>query len=173
MWFHIVSSGRGWFVGCIGFNANLTAKVISRWSMTHMCFLAFSLQYQHNFSFQSHRLLFSHASAEMRGEYARKKVCLNPVLNSQPPGHEFWHAHYWATGVGGSGRGLMCLFLSQQFSDLIRAGVMITRHCNLITFLWHFCELIKVFSLILYFYWHFTWQSFSWRVPRKKHLLTP
>ena len=36
--------------------------------MTHMCFLDFSHQYQHNFSFQSHRLLFSHASAEVRGE---------------------------------------------------------------------------------------------------------
>ena len=33
-----------------------------------MCFLAFSDQYFHNFSFQSHRLLFSHASAEVRGE---------------------------------------------------------------------------------------------------------
>ena len=33
-----------------------------------MCFLAFSHQYQHNFSSQSHRLLFSHASAEVRGE---------------------------------------------------------------------------------------------------------
>ena len=33
-----------------------------------MCFLAFSHQYLHNFSFQSHWLLFSHASAEVRGE---------------------------------------------------------------------------------------------------------
>ena len=33
-----------------------------------MCFLAFSHQYYYNFSFQSHRLLFSHASAEVRGE---------------------------------------------------------------------------------------------------------
>ena len=32
--------------------------------MTHMCFLAFSHQH---FSFQSHRLLFSHASAKVRG----------------------------------------------------------------------------------------------------------
>ena len=51
-----------------GFNATLTAKVISWRSVTHMCFLAFSHQYQHNFSFQSHRLLFSLASAEVRGE---------------------------------------------------------------------------------------------------------
>ena len=34
-----------------------------------MCFLAFSHQYyEHNFSFQSHRLLFSHASEEVGGE---------------------------------------------------------------------------------------------------------
>ena len=48
-----------------GFNATLTAKVISWRSVTHMCFLAFSHQYLHNFSFQSYRLLFSHASAEV------------------------------------------------------------------------------------------------------------
>ena len=35
-------------------------------------------------SFQSHRLLFSHASAEVKGE---KKGCLNRVLNLQPRGH--------------------------------------------------------------------------------------
>ena len=52
----------------LGFNATLTAKVISWRSMTHMCFLAFSHKYLHNFSFQSHRLLFSHASAVVRGE---------------------------------------------------------------------------------------------------------
>ena len=71
------------------FGIGLTDRVISWWSMTHMCFLAFSHQYHHKFSFQSHRLLFSHASAEVRGEkYARKKVCLNRGSNSQPPGHE-------------------------------------------------------------------------------------
>ena len=37
-------------------------------------------------SFQSHRLLFSHASAEVRGD--GKEVRLNRVMNSQPPGHE-------------------------------------------------------------------------------------
>ena len=50
----------GLVIGCIGFNVTLTAKVISWQSVTHMCFLAFS--------HQSHQLLFSHASAEMRGE---------------------------------------------------------------------------------------------------------
>ena len=57
----------GWLV-VLGFNATLTAKVISWPSVTHMCFLAFLHQYYHNFSFQSHRLLFSHASAVVRGE---------------------------------------------------------------------------------------------------------
>ena len=40
-------------------------------------------------SFQSHQLLFSHASAEVRGENKTgKKFGLNQVSNSQPPGHE-------------------------------------------------------------------------------------
>ena len=41
-------------------------------------------------SFQSHGLFFSHASAEVRGENTpiRKKVRLNRVSKSQPPGHE-------------------------------------------------------------------------------------
>ena len=55
-----------WLV-VLGFNATLTANVISWRSVTHKCFLAFSHQNYPNFSFQSHRLLFSHASAEVRG----------------------------------------------------------------------------------------------------------
>ena len=40
-------------------------------------------------SFQSHRLLFSYASTEVRGENKpEKKVRLNQVSNPQPPGHE-------------------------------------------------------------------------------------
>ena len=57
----------GWFV-VLRFKAILTGKVISWRSVMHMCFLAFSHQYLHNFSFQSHWLLFPHASAEVRGE---------------------------------------------------------------------------------------------------------
>ena len=56
-----------WLV-VLGFNTTLTAKVISWQSVTHMCFLAFSHQYKHNFSSQRHQLLFSHGSAEVRGE---------------------------------------------------------------------------------------------------------
>ena len=40
-------------------------------------------------SFQSHQLLFSHASAEVRGEnMPQRKVRLNRGSNSQPSGHE-------------------------------------------------------------------------------------
>ena len=40
-------------------------------------------------SFQSHRLHFSHASAEVkRRKYAGKKVRLKRVSNSEPPVHE-------------------------------------------------------------------------------------
>ena len=40
-------------------------------------------------SFQSHRLLFSHALGAVRGgKCAAKKVRLNRVSNSRPPGHE-------------------------------------------------------------------------------------
>ena len=44
------SNSAGGFVGWLysGFNVTLTAKVISWRSVTHMCFLAFSHQYEHN-----------------------------------------------------------------------------------------------------------------------------
>ena len=64
-WINTIFNPLGWLVE-LGFNATLTAKVISWRSVTHMCFLVFSHQYLHNFSFQSHRLLFSHASAEVQ-----------------------------------------------------------------------------------------------------------
>ena len=52
-------------------------------------FLGFLTPVLTKISFQSHRLLFSHASADVRGENTpEKKFCLNRVLNSQPPGHE-------------------------------------------------------------------------------------
>ena len=46
-------------------NATLTAKVISWRSVTHMCSLKPLLT---QLSFQSHHLLFSNASAEVRGQ---------------------------------------------------------------------------------------------------------
>ena len=73
----------------LGFNATLTAKVVSWQLVMNMCFLAFSHQYYNNFSFKSHRQLFSHASAAVRGENTLgKKVCRNRGSNSQPPGHK-------------------------------------------------------------------------------------
>ena len=71
-------------------NATLTAEVTSWRSVTHMCFLAFSHQYYHNISFQSHRLLFSHASAEVRGENTpeTKVASTGDRTHKQPPGHE-------------------------------------------------------------------------------------
>ena len=48
----------------------LTAKVISWQSVTHMCFFTPVLT---QLSFQSHRLLFSHASATVRCENTPKR----------------------------------------------------------------------------------------------------
>ena len=50
------------------FNATLTAKVISWRSVTHYVFPGFLTPVLTLLFFQSHRLLFSHASAEVRGE---------------------------------------------------------------------------------------------------------
>ena len=57
-----------WLVGCIRVYATLRARVISTWSVMHLCFLAFSHQYWHNFLSKDHQLLFSYASAEVRSE---------------------------------------------------------------------------------------------------------
>ena len=75
----------GWLV-VLGFNATLTAKIISWQSVTHMCFLAFLHQHKHNFPFQSHRLLFSYASAEVRSE----NMLENKVASTwdQTPNHQ-------------------------------------------------------------------------------------
>ena len=52
----------------LGSNTTLTAKVISWQSVMHMCFLAFFTPVLTQLTFKSHRLLFSHALAEVRGE---------------------------------------------------------------------------------------------------------
>ena len=52
-------------------------------------FPGFLTQVLTQISFQSHRLLFPHASAEVRSENTpERKVRLNRVSNSQPPSHE-------------------------------------------------------------------------------------
>ena len=56
-------------------------------------------------SFQSHRLLFSHAfSKGERRKHAGKKVPLNRISNSQPPGHESDTLTTEATRAGQNGR---------------------------------------------------------------------
>ena len=55
---------------------------------THV-FSGFLTPVQTLLSFKSYQVLFSHAfSRGERQKYAGKKVCLNGVSNSQPPGHE-------------------------------------------------------------------------------------
>ena len=71
-----------WLLDVFGFNATLTANVISWRSVTHMCFLAFSHQYLHNFSFQSYRL---HFSPEIIGKGCYLYSCetVNPFPNDK------------------------------------------------------------------------------------------
>ena len=66
-------------------------------------------------SFQSPWLLFSHASAEVRGKkYAEKKVRLNLVLNSQPPGHESDTLNTQPLGLGLSFRKALIIYILMQ-----------------------------------------------------------
>ena len=74
----------GWLV-VLGFNTTLTAKVILWRSVTYMCFLAFS---RTQLSFQSHQLLFSPASAEVRGENMLERKFASTGYQTQPLGHE-------------------------------------------------------------------------------------
>ena len=64
--------------------------------MTHV-FLGFLTNVLTQLSFQSHRLPFSHASAEVRGE---------GYQNSQPPGHESDTLIIALPGRGSFGKGL-------------------------------------------------------------------
>ena len=80
-----------WLV-VLRFNATLTAKVISWRSVTHISFLTFS----HQLRVPKQRFFFpkpptTFLACFCRGEkrkYASKKVRLNWVSNSQPPGLE-------------------------------------------------------------------------------------
>ena len=69
------------------FNATFTARVISWRSVTHV-FSGFLTPVLTPLSFQRRYLLFIHSSAEVKGENKKKKVHLNRVSNSRPPGHE-------------------------------------------------------------------------------------
>ena len=79
---------RCWLVGLLYWG--LTAKVISWRSVTHMCFLAFSHQYLHHFSFfpkPPTTFLTCFCRGERR-KYAGKKSRLDQGSNPQPPGFE-------------------------------------------------------------------------------------
>ena len=73
----------GWLVGCIGLNATLTAKVISWRSVT----LSHTSTNTTFFPKPPTTFLTCFSRGERR-KYARKKVRLNWVSNSQPQGHE-------------------------------------------------------------------------------------
>ena len=105
---------NGWLV-VLGLNTTLTAKVISWWSVTHTCFLAFLMPVLTQLSFQSHQLLFLHASAEVRGKnYLERKF----VSNSQPPGYESAKLTTESPGQGSDGK---CLTLPHN-RDLTTLG---------------------------------------------------
>ena len=74
-----------WLV-IFGFNATLTARIISWQSMTHICFLVFSHQYNSPFFRKSPITFLTCFSRGERQKYTGKKVCLNCISNSQPPG---------------------------------------------------------------------------------------
>ena len=65
----------GWLV-VWGFNATLTAKVMSWRSVIHV-FPGFLTPVLTQISFQSHQLLFSYASAEERGENTPERKILS------------------------------------------------------------------------------------------------
>ena len=80
--------GYGWLV-VLGFNATLTAKVISWRSVTHNVFPGFLTPVLTQLSFPKPPTTF--LTCFCRGErrkYARKKSRLKRGSNSQPPGHE-------------------------------------------------------------------------------------
>ena len=56
----------------LGFNTTLTARVISWWLVMHV-FPGFLTPVLTQISFQSHRLLFSYVSEELRGENTRER----------------------------------------------------------------------------------------------------
>ena len=71
-----MSCAFGWLLVVLGFNATLTAKVISWRSMTHMCFLAFSHLTQPFFPKPPTTFLTCFCKGERR-KYAGKKSRLD------------------------------------------------------------------------------------------------
>ena len=78
----------GWLV-VLGFDATLTAKVISWRSVTHNVFLGFLTPVLTQLFFPKPPSTFLTCFCRgKRQKYTRKKSCLNRGSNSQPPGHE-------------------------------------------------------------------------------------
>ena len=76
-----------WLV-VLGFNATLTAKVISQWLVTHM-FPGFLTPVLKQLYFPKPLTTFLTCICRgKRQKYFGMKVCLNQGSNSQPPGHE-------------------------------------------------------------------------------------
>ena len=71
----------------LGFEATLTAKVVSWLLVTHM-FPGFLSPVLTQLSFQSHRLFFLECFRGERRKYPGKKIHFNRVSNSKPPGHK-------------------------------------------------------------------------------------
>ena len=79
---------KGWLV-VLGFNATLTAKVISWRLVMHMCFPGFLTPVLTQLFFPKPPTTFLTCFCRSeRQKYAGKKSHLNRGSNSQPPGHE-------------------------------------------------------------------------------------
>ena len=80
---------KSWMVGwlvVLGFNATLTAKVISWLSVTHIVFPDFLTPALTQLSFKSHRQLFLNASAEVKGENTPERKFAS--TGSRTPNHQ-------------------------------------------------------------------------------------
>ena len=89
----------GWLV-VLRFNATLTAKVISRRSVTHKCFLAFSHRFYHKFLSKTTDY-FSYMLQQRWGVKIRRKEIL-PQPGLELTSTRLWvrHAQHWATQAG-------------------------------------------------------------------------
>ena len=97
-----VVKDESWLV-VLGFNATLTAKVISWRSVKHMCFSGFVIPVLTQLYFPKPPTTFLTCFCRCeRGKYAGNKVRLNQGSNSQPPGYESdtltTESSRWGTG---------------------------------------------------------------------------
>ena len=105
---------QGWLLLVLGFNATLTAKVISWRSVMHNVFPGFLTPVLTQLFFPKPPTTF--LTCFCRGErpkYAGTKSRLNRGLNSQPPGHESdtltTEPHGW--GESRASTGLTCILV--------------------------------------------------------------